>query len=331
MLNAKPRRTKEVNTLEEGAKEDGENAETYKVFDFVKNHTHPLMNLNNMDLSRARRQSQFGNHLFIHRASLSNVGPTIAHRLKVALVGGYDKTVLADETMKCNYVAFGDVVSFDATFNTKYAGKSNSSVAASELAFCLSRVFHLSLCDLRPTSQVTSKFQAWGHPSQVYLNLYVEEQGGPMPENLENELDLKKTLDAAKFMYPGNTRFADLHKRYLESLQYQRKENQGTSRASMHTEDQTRTHERQKASSEAVDLTADEFDSRAYVMGPHGKSVDKVDEEIEGVKRIKDFEIHSFSLGLITDFEMGTGLDAPEFDMGPDTQQEVVRTAAKFC
>ena len=24
----------------------------------------------------------------------------------------------ADETMKCNYVAFGDVVSFDATFKT---------------------------------------------------------------------------------------------------------------------------------------------------------------------------------------------------------------------
>ncbi|GJR25659.1 FAR1-related sequence 5-like protein [Tanacetum coccineum] len=100
-------------------------------------------------------------------------GPTRAHRLKAALVGGYDKVrgtstdycnfkrcvnsfigdrdaqmlvdkmckrklhVLefcfeyytlpskelvrlfwADETMKCNYVAFGDVVSFDATFHT---------------------------------------------------------------------------------------------------------------------------------------------------------------------------------------------------------------------
>nr|GEX39813.1 FAR1 DNA binding domain-containing protein [Tanacetum cinerariifolium] len=100
------------------------------------------------------------------------IGPTVAHRLKVALMGGYDKVrrtlddyrkfkhavnifirdrdsqmivekmnnrqhhVLefsfehhvfhdelvsvfwADETMKCNYVVFGDVVSFDDTFKT---------------------------------------------------------------------------------------------------------------------------------------------------------------------------------------------------------------------
>ena len=144
----------------------------YKVNDFVENHNHPLMNENNMDLSRARRQLQFGDYVFIHRASLSNVGPTQAHRLKVALMGGYDNVrgtpmdwrnfrravnsfvgdrdaqmlvdkminrkkhvpefsfeyhidqeelvsfFWADETMKCNYAAFGDVVSFDATFRT---------------------------------------------------------------------------------------------------------------------------------------------------------------------------------------------------------------------
>ena len=72
----KPRRTKEVNTLKEGAEEDGENdgkkkrkrrtmskacncpakiclknipgTESYKVNDFVENHNHPLMNENNM-------------------------------------------------------------------------------------------------------------------------------------------------------------------------------------------------------------------------------------------------------------------------------------------
>nr|GEW27381.1 hypothetical protein [Tanacetum cinerariifolium] len=78
----------------------------------------------------------------------SACGPTRAHRLKVALVGGYDKVhgtsmdycnfkrcinsfigdrdaqilFWADETMKCNYVAFGDVVSFDATFHTNKYG-----------------------------------------------------------------------------------------------------------------------------------------------------------------------------------------------------------------
>ncbi|GKF37923.1 FAR1-related sequence 5-like protein [Tanacetum coccineum] len=125
-----------------------------------------------MDLSRARRQLHFGDYIFIHRASLSNIGPTIAHRLKVALMGGYDKVrgtpvdyrnfkravnlfigdrdaqmivdkminrqlhvpkfsfeyhvfhdelvsmFWADETMKCNYAVFGDVISFDATFHT---------------------------------------------------------------------------------------------------------------------------------------------------------------------------------------------------------------------
>nr|GFA18001.1 protein FAR1-related sequence 5-like [Tanacetum cinerariifolium] len=48
----------------------------YKLFDFVENHNHPLMNENNIDLSRARRQS------------LSNIGPTLAHQLKVALMAG---------------------------------------------------------------------------------------------------------------------------------------------------------------------------------------------------------------------------------------------------
>nr|GEY11146.1 hypothetical protein [Tanacetum cinerariifolium] len=172
-----PRRTKEVNTLNEDDGEYGEIPESYMVLDFVENHNHPLMNLNNMDLSKARRQLHFDNYIFIHRASLSNLGPTRAHRLKVALVGGYDKVrgtstdycnfkrcvtsfigdidaqllvdkmckrkkhvpefcfeyptltskelvrlFWADETMKCNYVGFGDVVSFDATFHTNKYG-----------------------------------------------------------------------------------------------------------------------------------------------------------------------------------------------------------------
>ncbi|GKE40293.1 FAR1-related sequence 5-like protein, partial [Tanacetum coccineum] len=65
--------------------------ESWKIFYFVENHNHPLLNENNMDLSRARRQLHFGDYIFIHHASLSNIGPTIAHRLKVALIGGYDK------------------------------------------------------------------------------------------------------------------------------------------------------------------------------------------------------------------------------------------------
>ncbi|GKA79208.1 hypothetical protein Tco_0785804, partial [Tanacetum coccineum] len=125
-----------------------------------------------MDLSRARRQLEFGEYMFIHRASLSNIGSQKAHGLRVALLGGFDKVCgmpidwnnfkcdmnkfigerdaqmlvdkmvkrqqhvpefsfchhtiknklvrmfWVDETMKCNYAAFGDIVSFDATCDT---------------------------------------------------------------------------------------------------------------------------------------------------------------------------------------------------------------------
>ncbi|GJR11912.1 FAR1 DNA binding domain-containing protein [Tanacetum coccineum] len=126
----KPRKVKEVNTLNEVDGEDAEipstkkrkrrtksqaincpaklclkkiiGTESYMVLDFVENHNHPLMNLNNMDLSKARRQLHFDNYIFIHRASLSNLGPTRAHRLKVALDGGYDK-VRGTSTDYCNF------------------------------------------------------------------------------------------------------------------------------------------------------------------------------------------------------------------------------------
>ncbi|GJX51013.1 hypothetical protein Tco_0277858 [Tanacetum coccineum] len=87
----KPRRAKEVNTLNEVDGENGEipgnkkrkrmtksqaincppklclkkitGTETYMVHDFVENHNHPLMNLNNMDLSKARCQLHFDDYI----------------------------------------------------------------------------------------------------------------------------------------------------------------------------------------------------------------------------------------------------------------------------
>nr|GEY48614.1 protein FAR1-related sequence 5-like [Tanacetum cinerariifolium] len=97
----KLRRSNEVNTLNEVDGEDVEVPETYMVLDFVENHNHPLKNLNNMDLLKAQRQFHFDDYIFIHRASLSNLGPTKAHRLKVALVGGYNK-VRGTSTDYCN-------------------------------------------------------------------------------------------------------------------------------------------------------------------------------------------------------------------------------------
>ncbi|GJS18834.1 FAR1-related sequence 5-like protein [Tanacetum coccineum] len=199
--SGKPRKTIETNTLNEYVNLDGKEDEnedgkrkrkrrssstltdckariglkailgtaSYKLIDFVENHNHPLIDPSNMDLSRTRRQLEFGEYMFIHRFSLSNIGPQKAHGLRVALLGGFDKVrgmpvdwnnfrrglnifiggrdaqmlidkmlkrlehvpeflfyhhtikdelcrmFSADETMKCNYVAFGDIVSFDAT------------------------------------------------------------------------------------------------------------------------------------------------------------------------------------------------------------------------
>ncbi|GKE13866.1 FAR1-related sequence 5-like protein [Tanacetum coccineum] len=134
----------------------------YKLYNFVENHNHPLVDENNLDNLKARRKLDFSDKVFIHRASLSNIGPTKAHRLRVAFMGGYHKVrgkaidwkkyigprdaqmlvdklndrkkhvpnfsfecktvndelsrmFWADETTKCNYIAFGDVVSFDET------------------------------------------------------------------------------------------------------------------------------------------------------------------------------------------------------------------------
>ncbi|GJV67951.1 FAR1-related sequence 5-like protein [Tanacetum coccineum] len=63
----------------------------YKLYDFVENHNHPLVDENNLDNLKARRKLDFSDKVFIHRASLSNIGPTKAHRLRVAFMGGYHK------------------------------------------------------------------------------------------------------------------------------------------------------------------------------------------------------------------------------------------------
>ncbi|GJU41278.1 hypothetical protein Tco_1194235 [Tanacetum coccineum] len=68
-------------------------ANCYKLYDFVENHNHPLVEENNLDNLKARRKLDFSDKVFIHRASLSNIGPTKAHRLRVAFMGGYHKTV----------------------------------------------------------------------------------------------------------------------------------------------------------------------------------------------------------------------------------------------
>lgn len=145
---------------------------SFELYDFVESHNHPLVAVENLDLTRKRRQLNFSDKDFIHRLSLAKVGPNVAHRMQSVLKGGQhmvrgtktdfknfsrdlrvfiglrDAQMLvnmmeqrsknlenftfeyivrggelrslfwADEVAKYNYRVFGDVLAFDATYNT---------------------------------------------------------------------------------------------------------------------------------------------------------------------------------------------------------------------
>nr|GEU82901.1 protein FAR1-related sequence 5-like [Tanacetum cinerariifolium] len=60
-------------------------------FSIRKSTTKRKNDENNLDNLRVRRKLDFSDKVFIHRASLSNIGPTKAHRLRVTFMGGYHK------------------------------------------------------------------------------------------------------------------------------------------------------------------------------------------------------------------------------------------------
>ncbi|GKD82034.1 hypothetical protein Tco_1348873, partial [Tanacetum coccineum] len=100
---------------------------------------------------------------------------------------------------------------------------------------------------------------------------YVEEQDDPMTDNLKERCGFERTFDAAKEMFPGNTIFADLERRFIEALQYQKKENEDIGGASVHTEDETMASEGQEQSMEAGDRTGGGLDSPSlgFTQGEH--------------------------------------------------------------
>nr|GEW13600.1 hypothetical protein [Tanacetum cinerariifolium] len=60
-------------------------------FSIRKSTTKRKNDKNNLDNLKACQKLDFSDKVFIHRASLSNIGPTKAHRLRVAFMGGYHK------------------------------------------------------------------------------------------------------------------------------------------------------------------------------------------------------------------------------------------------
>ncbi|GJT36665.1 ulp1 protease family, C-terminal catalytic domain-containing protein [Tanacetum coccineum] len=169
---------------------------------------------------------------------------------------------------------------------------------------------------------------------------YVEEEDDPMPENLEGFMwklnsyieciksernGFVKTLAAAKMLYPGNALLADLEDRYIQSLRYQCEDNERTT--GVHTDNQKKTSQSHEPSLEDVD----NFDTPMYRMGQQTQLVvfetaDKLYKDFEHRKMINNFEIPSFSLGLTQEAEMETGLNAAEYEMGPETQEEVIKS-----
>ncbi|XP_021984713.1 protein FAR1-RELATED SEQUENCE 5-like [Helianthus annuus] len=143
------------------------------LYHFEENHYHPMVPVHSRDLTKRRRSLDFFTKEFIHRASLSKVGPSVAHRLQVNLrrggnhnvkgtadnfrnfasrvrmfIGDRDTHLVienmkdqvdhlpnytfkysmengeirhmfwADEISKINYQVFGNVLAFDATYQT---------------------------------------------------------------------------------------------------------------------------------------------------------------------------------------------------------------------
>ncbi|KAK1430003.1 hypothetical protein QVD17_12423 [Tagetes erecta] len=145
---------------------------SFILYEFIEEHNHGLLSIENMDLSRRSRQLRFTDQRNIHQLNTTGFGATIAHRVQTTLKGGHhnvrgsktdytnfsrdikcfigDKdaemlkvmmeghvkhldnfsyeqvefnhelTALfwADDICKCNYTVFGDVLAFDATFDT---------------------------------------------------------------------------------------------------------------------------------------------------------------------------------------------------------------------
>ncbi|KAJ0466743.1 putative transcription factor FAR family [Helianthus annuus] len=58
------------------------------LYHFEENHNHPMVPVHSRDLTKKCRRLDFFTKEFIHRASLSKVGPSLAHRLQVNLRGG---------------------------------------------------------------------------------------------------------------------------------------------------------------------------------------------------------------------------------------------------
>ncbi|KAD3640403.1 hypothetical protein E3N88_29626 [Mikania micrantha] len=98
-----------------------EDTSNFQLYEHIENHNHGLINSDNLDLSKKKRRLNFSDKEYIAKCCLANVGPSKAHRLQVALKGAHHIVrgiFWADDVSKKNYKVFGDVLAFDATYQT---------------------------------------------------------------------------------------------------------------------------------------------------------------------------------------------------------------------
>ncbi|GJZ18796.1 ulp1 protease family, C-terminal catalytic domain-containing protein [Tanacetum coccineum] len=160
---------------------------------------------------------------------------------------------------------------------------------------------HLQQCGQRVAERALAEIKSGGLGKGELEGPYVEEQDDPMPDNLEERCGFKRTFDAAKEMFTGNTIFADLEK-----------------------QDETMASEGQEQSMEAGDHTGSGLDSPRYHLGPQTQAIvfetaDKLYKESERKKLFDFSDKLSFSLGLTQD----------EYDMAPETHKEAANTSGK--
>ncbi|XP_035842811.1 protein FAR1-RELATED SEQUENCE 5-like [Helianthus annuus] len=116
----------------------------YILYNFEDRHNHELVSSEYKHLLRKRRKLDDMEEKFIHRVASNNIGATRGHNVLSSIRGSrylvhgtitdfkncrrnlnvfienneLSAFFWADETAKCNYEAFGDIISFDATYRT---------------------------------------------------------------------------------------------------------------------------------------------------------------------------------------------------------------------
>ncbi|GJU24407.1 FAR1-related sequence 5-like protein [Tanacetum coccineum] len=95
----------------------------YKLEQFQPKHNHMLIPKEYKHFTKKQRKMNQLEKMFVVKAATNKIGATRTHNLLCSMKGRVENSELvamfwADEVVKCNYKEFGDIVSFDATFNS---------------------------------------------------------------------------------------------------------------------------------------------------------------------------------------------------------------------